>query len=59
MGPVGEVLINFHPDQPQNRIYVAYFMYPAFLFRPSIVKMHDQIHFLYKISSLWDQLVKF
>ena len=40
MEPVGQVpidlLTDFHNSRPSNKIYVAYFMYPAFLFRPSI-----------------------
>ena len=30
-------LTDFHYSRPSNKIYVAYFMYPAFLFRPIIV----------------------
>ena len=29
-------LTYFHHSRPSNKIYVAYFMYPAFLFRPRI-----------------------
>ena len=41
MEHVDEVSIDFQSDQfyysrPNNKIYVAYFVYPAFLFRPSI-----------------------
>ena len=41
MEPFGEVsidfsLTDFHYSKPSNKIYVAYFMYPVFLFHPSI-----------------------
>ena len=28
-------LTDFHYSKPSNKIYIAYFMYPAFLFSPS------------------------
>ena len=43
MEPSGGVSIDFQSDRfslfyaKQYNIYVAYFMYPAFLFRPSIM----------------------
>ena len=42
MEPFGEVSVDFlnqtdfHYSRQSNKIYVAYFMYSAFLFRPSI-----------------------
>ena len=32
-------LTDYHYSWPSNKIYVAYSMYPAFLFRPSIYVM--------------------
>ena len=38
MEQVGEGSTDFHYSRPSNEIYVAYFIYPAFLFRPSIYR---------------------
>ena len=44
MEPFGEASIDFQSgrfsySRPSNKIYVEYFMYPVFLFRPSIYKI--------------------
>ena len=32
-------LTDYHYSWPSNEVYVAYSMYPAFLFRPSILQL--------------------